>query len=46
MAFRMVQDLGLHQDPKFVASDEPIIQDTRDQEIRRHAYWGCYTIDK
>ncbi|OKL57334.1 hypothetical protein UA08_07456 [Talaromyces atroroseus] len=47
MAFRMAQDLGLHQDPRFVASDDDTnIQDARDQEIRRHIYWGCYAMDK
>lgn len=46
MAFRMVQDLGLHQDPKFVVDDDVTIQDARDQEARRRIYWGCYTIDK
>lgn len=42
MAFRMVQDLGLHQDPRFVASDDT----AEDHEVQRHIYWGCYTIDK
>lgn len=46
MAFRMAQDLGLHQDPRFLVDDDVTVQNARDQEIRRRVYWGCYTIDK
>lgn len=46
MAFRMAQDLGLHQDPRFVADDDVTVQSAQDQEIRRRVYWGCYTVDK
>lgn len=47
MAFKMAQDLGLHQDPIFVVDVDVTIQmHARDQEARRRIYRGCYTIDK
>jgi hypothetical protein len=46
IAFRMAQDLGLQQDPKFWAREDSIINDEVELAIRRRVYWGCYIADK
>lgn len=46
MAFRMGQDLGLQQDPRFLASQDSKIASEQDLQIRRRIYWGMYVADK
>ncbi|KAL7916839.1 fungal-specific transcription factor domain-containing protein [Trichoderma velutinum] len=46
MAFRMGQDIGLHQDPRFLIHDDSTITFTDDFSLRRRVYWGCYVADK
>jgi len=46
MAFRMSQDLGLHQDPKFLVSQDSTIATDQDLVIRRRVYYGLYVSDK
>ncbi|KAH8652034.1 fungal-specific transcription factor domain-containing protein [Xylariales sp. PMI_506] len=46
MAFRMGQDMGLHQDPRFLTDQDTDITITGDFQIRRRVYWGCYVADK
>ncbi|KAL3444533.1 fungal-specific transcription factor domain-containing protein [Aspergillus insuetus] len=46
MAFRMVQDLGFHQDPRFVVRDGVAGNTASVYEMRRRIYWGCYIADK
>ncbi|KAL4861789.1 fungal-specific transcription factor domain-containing protein [Aspergillus spectabilis] len=46
MAFRMAQDLGFHQDPRFVMRDSAAGDVTHGYEMRRRMYWGCYIADK
>lgn len=46
MAFRMAQDLGLQQDPKFWAREGSIVNSEVELRIRRRVYWGFYVADK
>lgn len=46
MAFRIGQDLGLQQDPKFLVSQDSSIASDQDLVIRRRIYWGLYVSDK
>ncbi|KAF4448448.1 proline iminopeptidase [Fusarium austroafricanum] len=45
-AFRMAQDMGLNQAPKFLVSDAASPISTHDVFMRRRVYWGCYATDK
>lgn len=42
----MIQDLGLHQDAKFLVGEDATIDLTHDLKMRRKVYWGCYIVDK
>ncbi|KAJ5266729.1 fungal-specific transcription factor domain-containing protein [Penicillium angulare] len=46
MACRMAQDLGLHQDPRFLAGERGTINSESDFLPQRRVYWGCYVADK
>lgn len=46
MAFRIGQELGLQQDPKFLISQDSSIASDQDLVIRRRVYWGLYVSDK
>jgi hypothetical protein len=46
MAFRVGQDLGFQQDPKFLVSQDLTIASEQDLVIRRRIYWGFYAADK
>lgn len=46
MAFRVGQDLGIQQDPRFLASQDYTISSEIDLFIRRRLYWGVYVADK
>lgn len=46
MAFRIGQELGLQQDPKFLISQDSSIASEQDLVIRRRVYWGLYVSDK
>lgn len=46
IAFRMAQDLGFQQDPRYWISTDTSIVTLEDEEIRRRVYWGCYISDK
>jgi hypothetical protein len=46
MAFRIGQELGLQQDPKFLMSQDSSIASDQDLVIRRRVYWGLYVADK
>jgi hypothetical protein len=42
----MVQDLGFHQDPRFMVRGGAAVSTPQEQEIRRRVYWGCFIADK
>lgn len=42
----MAQDLGLHEDPRFLVDEDKTISPVEDFHLRRRVYWGCYIADK
>ncbi|KAF2802371.1 uncharacterized protein BDZ99DRAFT_503848 [Mytilinidion resinicola] len=44
IAFRLVHDFGLHQDPTDLIREGQLTE--KENKVRHVTLWGCYTIDK
>ncbi|KAF2494598.1 hypothetical protein BU16DRAFT_424622, partial [Lophium mytilinum] len=44
IAFRLVHDFGLHQDPTDLVREGQLTE--KENKVRHVTLWGCYTIDK